>query len=163
MYVRLEVLLRFAFREQTEEELTTNKRARPTPQPPRRRCSTRLHFKRRCCGMFEGLLEIFPTLLGDDILNHLWFPWPVGTAEALLGPPPASGEILIHRSHGCSSNPPADAPSLLPRQPATCLLWHACVSVCLTQSVHSSVHLSVKRVKPEASVIKMHTGYLKGQ
>lgn len=71
MYVRLEVLLRFAFREQTEEELTTNKRARPTPQPPRRRCSTRLHFKRRCCGMFEGLLEIFPTLLGDDILNHL--------------------------------------------------------------------------------------------
>lgn len=122
----------------------------------------KVNFPSRCSA--KRLLEGFPTLLGDDILNHLWFPWPVGTAAALLGPPPASGEILIHRSHGCSSNPPADAPSLLPRQPATCLLWHACVSVCLTQSVHSSVHLSVKRLKPEASVIKMHTCfYLKGQ
>lgn len=116
----------------------------------------RVNFKCRCCDKhtLEGLLQTSVTVLGDDMLNHLWVPWPVGTAAALLGLPPASGEILIHRSHGCSSNPPADAPSLLPRQPATCLLWHACVSVCLTQSVHPFVRPSVR----QASIMKRHTG-----
>lgn len=92
----------------------------------------------------EGSLQSFVTVLRDDMSNHLWVLWPAGTVAALLGPPLASGEILIHRSHGCSSNPPADAPSLLPRQPATSLLWHACMSVSLCLYDHSSTHLSVK-------------------
>lgn len=45
---------------------------------------------------------------------------PLARAAPPLGPPPVPREILIHRSRGCSSNPPADAPSLLPRQPALC-------------------------------------------
>lgn len=58
-----------------------------------------------------------------------------------FGPPLASGEILIHRSHGCSSNPPTDAPSLLPRQRASSdmpvflsawLSLSICPSICLS-------------------------------
>lgn len=109
--------------------------------------------------LVRSTLHTFVTVLGDDMSSHLWLFWPAGAAAAPLGLPPASGEILIHRSHGCSSNPPADAPFLLPRQPATWLLRHARVSVRLTRSVRPFVRPSVR----QASVMKNLHGHLKGQ
>lgn len=83
---------------------------------------------------------------------------PLARAAPPLGLPPAPREILIHRSRGCSSNPPADAPSLLPRQPAPCppTPWAPSNPTTTTRvwmSVHSSVHLSVRA----SSVCSKHT------
>lgn len=82
-------------------------------------------FCKRCGCFWAFQLTFWTTCDSPDLLALQW---------PCLALPQASGDILTHRSHGCSSNPPADAPSLLPGEPATRLLWHACMSV------HTSIH-----------------------